>query len=143
MSSAPDAATLTRLHRTIEQELAGAPVEFSSPTRSLESYFLETVSRASGQGPTQGAERGRGVADYLRAGVAEDEKLLDALTHAREEAPPPATATTPAAAPKPDAALLDQLAAGTPAAPPPAAAKSAQPAVDEGLLDRLTDRRQP
>ncbi len=125
--------TLREVAEILQREVKEDEVEFSSPTRSLETYFLEVVRQASRQHETQGAQVGKGVAGYLREGVNEEPDVLEALSHARREVPVRVAAPEAAA----DEAALDSLAT-EPTAGEPSAAATPDDDVDQDLLDDLT-----
>lgn len=130
--------SMRRLHAAISLEAPPDQVELSSPTRSLESYFLEVVREASGKAETHGARVGAGVANFLRQGVSEPDEVLAALAHAR-----PAANDAPAPAPEVEAdeVLLDELSdAREGNAAPPQDAGDDAPDIDEDLLDELSGR---
>jgi ABC-2 type transport system ATP-binding protein len=78
--SKPSDEMLDRITNLLNNEMLIDELEFSSPIRSLENYFLHVVKQASDVQETQGAQIGKGVADYLRNGAVERETILDALT---------------------------------------------------------------
>jgi ABC-2 type transport system ATP-binding protein len=128
--------TMQQVLGLIGRDPAAGKVEVDTPTRNLESYFLEVVRKArENLSETSGATSGSNVAAYLR-GDAEAappaERILQRLT-----APAVPTAAPPAAPPAPapliDEAKLEGLA--KPAEPRPSAAAPAPapaPPVDLG-----------
>ena len=53
------------------KDIVGDSGTISSPKQSLESYFLKIVNEGSQSKETAGAQKGQGVAEYLRQGVTE------------------------------------------------------------------------
>jgi len=89
-------------------------LQVSSPTRSLEEYFLEVVEQARKERVrTDGAERGAAPAAFLGGAEAEGEKLVEELVQAarRPEPEPAAPGRQPAEAVPAagDQQLLDEL----------------------------------
>lgn len=118
-------SAVRELQEVLYRHAPPAQVEFSSPSRSLENYFVQIVREASEKQETAGAQLGGGVASYLRDGVAENEAALDGLAHARKGAAPPDRPPQPAvvaaAAPVPLAPASPPLAAGPDSEPRPPA----------------------
>jgi len=112
--------TMEKVLELIGRDAAAGKVEVETPTRNLESYFLEVVRKArESMSETSGATSGSTVAAYLR-GDAEAappaDKILERLTV--PTAPEPAAAAAPPASePRLDEARLEGLA--KPAAPRP------------------------
>ncbi len=110
---APSKATLGKLHDAVAGEFESSQVEFSSPTRNLESYFLEVVSKASRTQETHGAQAGGDVAGYLKEGVDDKAEVLDSLASAGKETTAPSESKHSAAKPPDDDSidrdLLDKL----------------------------------
>jgi ABC-2 type transport system ATP-binding protein len=147
--------TMQRVLELIARDTPAGKVEVETPTRNLESYFLEVVRKArENMSETSGATSGSTVAAYLR-GDAEApppaDRILERLTVPTVPAP-----VAPAAPPAPvqpvDEARLETLA--KPAAPRPPVAVSTPappptPPVDLGkaneklssLLGKKDDRQ--
>jgi len=131
---------LSQARDLFAREVPADDVRIETPTRSLESYFLEVVHSANAsRTATAGAQMGTGVATYLRD-EAQGQEVLDELTRqeaAPEQAQPVPPGGVEAEAPaKVDTGALDAL----------TAPKTEQAGGDEGkdddfdqdLLDRLT-----
>lgn len=133
---APDPGTRDRLAGELSRLVPADQLEFSSPKRNLESYFLELVETASRERETAGAQIGTGVASYLQAG-AEDpaqealaDVALEELTHAAHPAPMPETPSAPTVDEAALAALTEE--------DEEAEEETSGEDIDEGLLDELT-----
>ncbi len=135
---APDAQGLDALRRVLATHApAEANIEFSNPTRSLETYFLDVIRQASERHETQGAHIGKGVASYLRQGVEVPEEMLEALTHAKRQSETSAPPSEPE--PAVDEEALEEL-RGEDAPPPP---ETPQADIDQQTLDELTRKKKP
>jgi ABC-2 type transport system ATP-binding protein len=130
--------TMKQVLDLIGRDAAGGPVEVDTPTRNLESYFLEVVRKArESLSETSGATSGSHVAAYLR-GDAEaapaSDRILERLT--APSASKPAVPAEPAApAPAMDEAKLRNLA--KPAEPrPTVTVTTPAPPVDLGKANQ-------
>ncbi len=130
--------TMERVLQMIRQDVAQDKVQIDTPTRNLESYFLDVVDKARrAAAATSGAISGARVAAYLRGDAEAEpagEKLLERLAAPKPTAQPTPTAPQPAA-PAVDEQKLQALAAKpdeqpAPAAKPPSKEEPA-PALDE------------
>ncbi len=96
---------LAQVRAILEPANDADTLRITSPTRTLEEYFLSVVAEAGrSERDISGAEMGTGVADYLQVGL--DETALAELT--REDA-----AETPVAAATVDEDVLDSMRKGT------------------------------
>jgi ABC-2 type transport system ATP-binding protein len=129
--------TMQQILALIGRDAAAGAVEVETPTRNLESYFLEVVRKArENLSDTSGATSGSTVAAYLR-GDAEaappSDKILERLTI--PTAPPPVAPAAPAAPlPAVDEARLETLAKPVPPRPSVTVSVPAPP-VDLGKAD--------
>jgi ABC-2 type transport system ATP-binding protein len=128
--------TMEKVLELIGRDAGAGKVEVETPTRNLESYFLEVVRRArESMSETSGATSGSTVAAYLRGdaeAAPKADRILERLTV--PSAPgtvSPSAPAAPAPAPRLDEARLEGLA--KPAAPRSSApAPAPAPPVDLG-----------
>lgn len=143
---------LEQLIEEMRREVGREAVKIETPTRSLESFFLEVVEKARAKQPaSSGAAAGGPVADYLAApeGPPPPDSVLERLTRAPEPEPEPTPPPEekPPAEPEPDARKLEELVAGTDRvgqAEQPSAAEPTTPETestgeepDQALLEEL------
>ncbi|HEX7859647.1 MAG TPA: ATP-binding cassette domain-containing protein [Verrucomicrobiae bacterium] len=89
-------ATVEKVLEVIRRDVAEDKVRIDTPTQNLENYFLQVVNKARAQeADTSGATSGNRVAEYLRAGTAENSpshqaRVLDRLTRGDEPIAPAA-----------------------------------------------------
>ena len=94
--------TMQKVLELIGRDAAAGRVQVDTPTRNLESYFLEVVRKArESMSETSGATSGSTVASYLR-GDAEAPPAADRILE-RLTAPTAPAAVAPAAPPAPAA----------------------------------------
>lgn len=131
-----DRETLQRALGVLREQ-GGDRVRLDTPTRNLESYFLDVVERARARAETSGATSGNVVAQFIAgeggASASQSDRVLERLTRGT-----PATPAAPVAVTEPAATVdAERLAALTrhpepsPApAPAPAPANAAPEPVD-------------
>ena len=74
---AVDEATLQEIEALLHsKKIPRSEIHLSSPKQSLENYFLDIVNASSGRQETAGAQKGKGVAAYLRASISEKPKVV-------------------------------------------------------------------
>lgn len=113
----------------LSKEIPRNDIRVETPSRTLESLFLDIVERARHSGgQTSGATSGNAVAHFIRGDTPQAEsgpRMLDRLTQAPPSAAPApdTTAETPPASPSPTSVRLDSMVQGK----SPAAAASPTP----------------
>lgn len=149
--------TLSKIETLIREDSGW--MEVTSPMDKLETFFVNTVSRArQSQQPTSGADAGTGVKGFLAAEKSPARNVLDQLvsssSHPESQHGKPDTKTekTHAAPQQPEPAkkdLLDKLSKASPESDEPVAETTQQPSapapktpkpVRKDLLEELTDR---
>jgi len=134
--------TMEKVLQLIRKDSAEATVRVDTPTKNLESYFLDVVQKARrAAAETSGATSGARVAAYLRGDGQEQpagERILERLAAAPTAAP--VKAPEPQPAQKIDEKKLDNLSRATaPAAPTPTAEPKPQsPAELEKANEKLS-----
>ena len=134
--------TMEQVLQIIRKDAAESAVRIDTPTKNLESYFLEVVQKARrAAAQTSGATSGAQVAAYLRGEGEEKpsaERILERLT-----APQTGTPATPKAPAEPAAPAVDQqkLEALSRATPAPAPAKETSTTAEKPAeLDKANEK---
>lgn len=128
----PQEKKLNNIKQLLIEHSDNGKVELSNPTRSLESYFLDIVTKAEEKHlETGGAHMGKGVASYLQDGLTTDELLTNLTKKEKQEKEEPQIEQI-----KPDTDALDKLKKKK----TQAEKISEKPAkkIDKSALDKLT-----
>jgi ABC-2 type transport system ATP-binding protein len=133
-------ATMERVLEVIRRDVAEDKVRIDTPTKNLESYFLQVVLNArKAAAETSGAMSGARVAAYLRGeGEAKPagDRLLERLTAA--PVPEPAPVATAPSSPTMDEEKLAALA--EPSTPAPAAAPAEEAPAKKVELEKANEK---
>ena len=137
----PNQSELQEIKNFVSSKVGKNQLSVSSPKQSLESYFLNIVSDSSKRQETAGAQKGRGVAEYLRAGVAqktvepevtaEEKPLAEQAEVVSPKVSSPAVASEPLKVSSPAVASEPHTDAESPAPEPQLAPENALVVSDE------------
>jgi len=91
---AVDAQTLEQVKQVLKPKVGLDEIRVSSPKQSLENYFLNFVSTSSTKQETAGAQKGLGVAGYLKANTEKKESQTNQTAVIAPAVEPVATAAS-------------------------------------------------